>query len=587
MCLKAICSRRWHPVGVGSSSFRSQNGADTRHRETGRLLLRACVGIIEARKRASRSDGWLERAMCRKAICSRRWHPVGVGSSSFRSQKWCRHSAPRDGSVFYCGLVWASSRRGNERAVPMGGLSERCAARLFARDDGIPWAWGAQVSRAKMVPALGTARRVGCYCGLVWASSRRGKERAVPMGGLSERCAYWLFACDDGIPWAWGAQFLTLPKWCRHSASRDGSVATVGLCGHHRGEKMSEPFRWRRHTMQASSFFGSSACLPRSASVFLVLNTHNGGTRLAKTSHFRLVLRPSGPRRGVDLKAFAVSHVPCKCLRTSSGCWLMSSCSISRMRNNERVRGPRPLFAPKTSVRRFVRTTVVLVLTGSSWLGSCETGVGEECYLVDPASSHMLVSKIKPCMYKRSTRALPVAAMIHDNSTDRTALVPATHHSNFCPINFRCWTLGWAGRSASGVHRSSRPFCRRCAPGLNWPGRASGAVTLKKLECSKQAYALYTLAWDNIIGFRRTTAKAFAKDVFINQERKLGARRRSDTVLVSTINDADQGSADVAYRTPPAPYEKSKSLGSGGSMVARLKLKGIDGRAPPGVEPAA
>lgn len=26
---------------------------------------------------------------------------------------------------------------------------------------------------------------------------------------------------------------------------------------------------------------------------------------------------------------------------------------------------------------------------------------------------------------KRSTRALPLAAMIHDNSTDRTALVPA------------------------------------------------------------------------------------------------------------------------------------------------------------------
>ncbi|KAI5381949.1 hypothetical protein KIW84_UN0307 [Lathyrus oleraceus] len=70
-------------------------------------------------------------------------------------------------------------------------------------------------------------------------------------------------------------------------------------------------------------------------------------------------------------------------------------------------------------------------------------------------------------------------------------------------------------------------------------------------------------------------------------QRKLGARRRSDTVLVSTINDADQGSADVAFRTPLAPYEKSKSLGSGGSMVARLKLKGIDGRAPPGVEPAA
>ena len=38
---------------------------------------------------------------------------------------------------------------------------------------------------------------------------------------------------------------------------------------------------------------------------------------------------------------------------------------------------------------------------------------------------------------------------------------------------------------------------------------------------------------------------------------------------------------------PSAPYEKSKSLDSGESMVARLKLKGIDGRAPPGVELAA
>ena len=42
-----------------------------------------------------------------------------------------------------------------------------------------------------------------------------------------------------------------------------------------------------------------------------------------------------------------------------------------------------------------------------------------------------------------------------------------------------------------------------------------------------------------------------------------------------------------ASTTPSAPSEKSKSLGSGGSMVARLKLKEIDGRAPPGVEPAA
>jgi hypothetical protein len=67
----------------------------------------------------------------------------------------------------------------------------------------------------------------------------------------------------------------------------------------------------------------------------------------------------------------------------------------------------------------------------------------------------------------------------------------------------------------------------------------------------------------------------------------------------------DKGSKTIRYRrslihkrcrlgisgcpllTPLAPYEKSKFLGSGGSMVARLKLKGIDGRAPPGVDCAA
>ena len=34
----------------------------------------------------------------------------------------------------------------------------------------------------------------------------------------------------------------------------------------------------------------------------------------------------------------------------------------------------------------------------------------------------------------------------------------------------------------------------------------------------------------------RTTAKAFAKNVFISQERKSEVRRRSDTVVVLTIN---------------------------------------------------
>ena len=35
------------------------------------------------------------------------------------------------------------------------------------------------------------------------------------------------------------------------------------------------------------------------------------------------------------------------------------------------------------------------------------------------------------------------------------------------------------------------------------------------------------------------------------------------------------------------PKEKSKYLDSGGSMVARLKLKGIDGRAPQDVDSVA
>ncbi|KAK8616717.1 hypothetical protein V6N13_116687 [Hibiscus sabdariffa] len=67
----------------------------------------------------------------------------------------------------------------------------------------------------------------------------------------------------------------------------------------------------------------------------------------------------------------------------------------------------------------------------------CGTDVAKECYLVDPASSHMIVSKIKPCMF------------------------------------------GPRGGSAGpphGEHRFARPYCRRCAPGLNWSGRSSGAV---------------------------------------------------------------------------------------------------------------
>ena len=79
----------------------------------------------------------------------------------------------------------------------------------------------------------------------------------------------------------------------------------------------------------------------------------------------------------------------------------------------------------------------------------------------------------------------------------------------------------------------------------------------------------------------RTNEKAFAKSVSINQEQKLEVRGRSDTILVLTINDVNLRSGYVPEMTRRAAFGKPKLLGSGGSMVAMLKLKGIDGRAPP------
>ncbi|KAK7288655.1 hypothetical protein RIF29_02123 [Crotalaria pallida] len=171
--------------------------------------------------------------------------------------------------------------------------------------------------------------------------------------------------------------------------------------------------------------------------------------------------------------------------------------------------------APSEADAALSDASICLLAFGNAGRGSFDSVVmqpfsctpcagGPRCSLVVLVlPTHLAVSVCRedPFLPRPLVEALPVALMIHDNSSDLTAFVPATHHSNFCPINFRCWTLGWVDRSAYGVHRSARPFCRRCAPGLNWPGRASGAVTLKKLECSKQAYALDTLAWDNTTGF--------------------------------------------------------------------------------------
>ena len=57
-----------------------------------------------------------------------------------------------------------------------------------------------------------------------------------------------------------------------------------------------------------------------------------------------------------------------------------------------------------------------------------------------------------------------------------------------------------SGRSAFSVELASLAFLPGTRSGLRWLGCGVGDVTLKKLECSKQAYALNTLAWNNVIG---------------------------------------------------------------------------------------
>ena len=58
------------------------------------------------------------------------------------------------------------------------------------------------------------------------------------------------------------------------------------------------------------------------------------------------------------------------------------------------------------------------------------------------------------------------------------------------------------GRSglALRLYCCSPPSCRGRPIGLHCPGVRIGDVTLSKLECSKQAYALNIIAWDNTTG---------------------------------------------------------------------------------------
>ena len=77
-------------------------------------------------------------------------------------------------------------------------------------------------------------------------------------------------------------------------------------------------------------------------------------------------------------------------------------------------------------------------------------------------------------------------------------------------------------------------------------------------------------------------SKAFTKDVSLIKNEKLGSK------MIRYHRSLNHNHADGLvddFTSSLAPYE-IKSLGSGESKVARLKPKEIDGRAPPGGEPA-
>jgi hypothetical protein len=83
--------------------------------------------------------------------------------------------------------------------------------------------------------------------------------------------------------------------------------------------------------------------------------------------------RPTGNLSGGNLNQLCVAPAPCVPLWTRGA-----------------ARNHAPLFCGDC-----------LVLSPLHWgMPSRETVLGQDCYLVDSASSHMLVSKIKPCMSK-------------------------------------------------------------------------------------------------------------------------------------------------------------------------------------------
>lgn len=79
---------------------------------------------------------------------------------------------------------------------------------------------------------------------------------------------------------------------------------------------------------------------------------------------------------------------------------------------------------------------------------------------------------------------------------------------------------------------------------------------------------------------RPPEAKASAKDVFINHERKSEVRRRSDTALVLTVNDNNHQFVDAPTLDVVHVWcaELSLPFAGVGSFLACQSLCSVDGR---------
>ena len=129
-----------------------------------------------------------------------------------------------------------------------------------------------------------------------------------------------------------------------------------------------------------------------------VLRTSIDGNRMPKQSLFRPM--PSGATGRTQCHALCPEHAPeIGVVASVHECMVVLSDAERSLGE-----GSRPRSSDATHFVPRLKRRSCLVLASFTALSAhrvpCGADVAKECYLVDPASSHMLVSKIKPCMCK-------------------------------------------------------------------------------------------------------------------------------------------------------------------------------------------